>query len=247
MFSDRRCPTVLGIDEHFFSRKAGYVTTFCDLHKHRVFELAKGRSEIALHAALMRMKDRERVQVVCIDLSSSYRHLVRKYFPNAKIVSDRFHVVRLVVQHFLETWKQLDPAGRSNLGLLSLMRRKAENLTPDQQDRLEEYFESHPAVRILYEAKEELCALMNVKHRTLRACRPLAKQLLHWIAQLHKSPFEAWKTLYSWHEEIARMWRFTQNNGITEGFHTKMEMIQRRAYGFRNFDNYRLRVIVLCG
>jgi hypothetical protein len=43
---------------------------------------------------------------------------------------------------------------------------------------------------------------------------------------------------------IACMWRFTKNNGITEGFHTKMELIQRRAYGFKNFTNYRLRVTV---
>lgn len=251
MFSDRCCPQILGIDEHFFSRKEGYVTTFCDLQRHRVFELAKGRSESALHAALMRMKGRERVQVVCIDLSSGYRHLVRQYFPNAKIVSDRFHVIRLVMQHFLEGWKQLDPAGRNNLGLLSLMRRKAQNLNAEQQDRLEEYFKRHPAVRILYEAKEDLCALLNIKHRTFRACRPLARQLTEWIDRLKDSPFEAFrtlgKTLYSWRNEIARMWRFTKNNGITEGFHTKMEMIQRRAYGFRNFDNYRLRVIVLCG
>ncbi|HAT7074298.1 TPA: hypothetical protein JAN90_16370 [Legionella pneumophila] len=42
------------------------------------------------------------------------------------------------------------------------------------------------------------------------------------------------------------MWRFTKNNGITEGFHRKMKLIQRRAYGFRNFENYRLRVKVLC-
>jgi transposase len=54
-------------------------------------------------------------------------------------------------------------------------------------------------------------------------------------------------TLDNWSSEIACMWRFTKNNGITEGFHTKMEVIQRRAYGFKNFENYRLRVIVLCG
>jgi hypothetical protein len=35
--------------------------------------------------------------------------------------------------------------------------------------------------------------------------------------------------------------------GITEGFHTKMEMISRRAFGFRNFQNYRLRFLALCG
>nr|WP_274519409.1 transposase [Legionella tucsonensis] len=34
---------------------------------------------------------------------------------------------------------------------------------------------------------------------------------------------------------------------MTEDFHRKMKLIQRRAYGFRNFENYRVRVRVLCG
>jgi hypothetical protein len=42
------------------------------------------------------------------------------------------------------------------------------------------------------------------------------------------------------------MWCFTSNNGMTEGFHNRMETITRVAYGFRNFENYRLRVKVLC-
>ena len=54
-------------------------------------------------------------------------------------------------------------------------------------------------------------------------------------------------TLASWKDEVARMWRFSKSNGITEGFHRKMKLIQRRAYGFRNFENYRVRVKVLCG
>jgi transposase len=54
------------------------------------------------------------------------------------------------------------------------------------------------------------------------------------------------RTRHSWREEIARMWRFTRNNGITEGFHNKMETINRQAYGFRNFENYRQRVQMLC-
>ncbi len=41
-------------------------------------------------------------------------------------------------------------------------------------------------------------------------------------------------------------WSFTKNNGITEGFHRKMKLIQRRAYGSRNFQNYRLRVLLEC-
>ena len=75
--------------------------------------------------------------------------------------------------------------------------------------------------------------------------------LLHVIDHLRNSGFaelqSLGQTLHGWKEEVARMWRFTRNNGITEGFHRKMKLIQRRAYGFRNFNNYRLRVIAQCG
>lgn len=46
--------------------------------------------------------------------------------------------------------------------------------------------------------------------------------------------------------EIGRMWRFLRSNGITEGFHRMMKLIQRRAVGFRNFENYCRRVRALC-
>ena len=46
--SSARCPRVLGIDEHFFTRRKGYATTFCDLGKHRIFDVVAGRSEKAL-------------------------------------------------------------------------------------------------------------------------------------------------------------------------------------------------------
>jgi transposase len=55
------------------------------------------------------------------------------------------------------------------------------------------------------------------------------------------------KTFTSWLEPIVMMWRFSKSNGPTEGFHNKMEMMTRRAYGFRNFENYRLRVMTHCG
>ena len=73
-------------------------------------------------------------------------------------------------------------------------------------------------------------------------------QLLGLPDQLQASPLRALaKTLQSWLEPIVGMWRFTKNNGITESFHTKMEMMSRRAYGFRNFANYRLLVLTHCG
>jgi len=81
-------------------------------------------------------------------------------------------------------------------------------------------------------------------------CRKSIPKFLEMVMALKQSPFQALaslgRTFYQWKEEIVRMWRFRKSNGITEGFHRKMKLIQRRAYGFRNFENYRTRVRVLC-
>jgi transposase len=248
---DASCPRVLGIDEHFFTRKQGFVTTLCDLQKHRVFDVALGRSEKALGRRFEALLDKDNVRVVCMDLADPYRALVRKHFPKAQIVADRFHVIRLINHHFLATWAQLDPKGRHNRGLLSLVRRHEDRLMPDQRERLGAYLRAIPAFEAVYIFKQRLCRLLRIKHRTKRQCRRLVPHLLRAIDELKESRFPALvtlgKTIGAWKEEIARMWRFTKSNGITEGFHTKMEMISRRAFGFRNFENYRLRVRVLCG
>lgn len=244
------CPIVLGIDEHFFSRKHGYATTICNLEKHKIHDIVLGRSELALEGYFNRLAGKERVQVVLMDMSETYRSIIKKHFPNAKIVSDRFHVIRLINHHFLKLWQDIDPVGRKNRGLLSLMRRHEKNLRPEQKINLHKYFDEHPGLASVYDFKQKLVQLMLIKRQTKRECRKLIPVFLDSIEQLKNSMFEPMvtlgKTLESWSEEVVRMWRFTKTNGITEGFHTKMEMITRRAYGFRNFENYRLRVKALC-
>ncbi len=244
------CPRVLGIDEHFFSKKDGYATTFCDLKGHKIFDVVLGRSEAALEAYLAKLPGKDRVRIICMDLASVYRALVRKHFPKAKIVADRFHVIRLITHHFLACWREIDPAGAKHRGLLSLMRRHRHNLKPEQLTKLNAYFEQFPAVREIWRFKQRLCYLLLKKHRTKKQCLHLVKRFLQALHDLSEAGFahlvQLGQTLSSWSVEIARMWRFTRNNGITEGFHTKMEVLQRQAYGFRNFSNYRLRVKIMC-
>ena len=246
--SGRACPRVLGIDEHFFTRKKGYATTLVDLRNHKVFDVVLGRSELSLRQYLSHLPGREQVQLVVMDLSETYRSIVQKYFPNAKIVADRFHVIRLVNHHFLNLWKQQDPVGRMNRGLLSLMRRHQWNLTQEQRDNLARYLEQFPILRSLYLAKQRLNKLLLIKNLMPKHGRKFMARLLKLIEQLAQSPARTLAhTLTSWLEPIVRMWRTSKSNGITEGFHTKMEMMSRRAYGFRNFENYRLRVLAHCG
>ena len=246
-----RCPRVLGIDEHFFTRKKGFATTLCDLHRHKIYDVVLGRSELSLEAYFHKLEGKAEVRVVCMDLATHYRSLVRLHFPNARIVADRFHVIRMINHHFLACWRDIDPAGSKNRGLLSLMRRHRHNLRPHQQVRLGAYLEKYPALELIYRFKQRLCYLLLKKHRTRRQCEGLIPRFLRALDQLRHAGLaqlvQLGQTLTSWSQEIVALWRFTRNNGITEGFHNKMELINRQAYGFRNFENYRLRVKVLCG
>lgn len=244
------CPTVLGIDEHFFSRKQGFATTLCDLRKHKIFDIVKGRSEQSLAEYLNALPGKERVKVVCMDLSSTYRSIIKKYFPNAKIVADRFHVIRLIQHHCTMTYRELTPEVKSHRGLLSILRTRPDNLSEKKKLKRDEFLSQHLAVDSIYQFQQQLHDLLMNKSATQRKCKELIPQLLDMIKELRSSPLKQLatlgKTLHAWRDEIARMWRFTKSNGITEGFHRKMKLIQRRAYGFRNFENYRTRVKVLC-
>lgn len=246
-----QCPMVLGIDEHYFSKKKRYATTLVNLSKHKVFDVVLGRSENDLISYLHQLKGKDKVRVIVMDLSSNYRSLAKKYFPNAMIISDRFHVIKLVLESFIKTAYGLDKDLKKRFGLGRLLRKKEADLNSLQKLKLESYFKANPTIKILYDITQELMSLMNEKMCKFKDCKQrLIPKLLKFIELLKNCGFELFRklgrTIEFWQEEIGRMFRFTRSNGITEGFHRKMKLIQRRAYGFRNFENYRLRVRILC-
>lgn len=245
------CPLVLGIDEHSLHKKKQFSTTFCDLGNHRVFDIVPGKSAPDLEGFLSRLKGREKVKMVCIDLCSAFRSLVRRYFPKAILVADRFHVVRVVLHHFTQLARDFAPDAFVRRGIGALLRKGPETLSTSEKERLEAIFKTHPVLRVVHTEMHEFRRLLNQKHQTVAQAKKLIPKLLSYITRFKSQNFAPMqtlaKTLHSWRGEIAAMWRFTKNNAITEGFHRKMKLIQRRAYGFRNFENYRLRVIAACG
>jgi transposase len=247
----KECPQVLGIDEHTLHKGMRFATTFCDLKNRCVFDISPGRSEAELAGYLSTLRGRDKVRVVCIDLSNSYRSMIRRWFPNAAIVADRFHAVRLVSLHLMRLARQLCPSLGWNRGWLGLLRTRADRLDPAQRQRLTGLFAEHPVLEGIYALKDRLCRLLTLKTQNKVSCRSQSRSLLGLIETLRQDGLEPAvtlaKTLRDWTQEIVRMWRFTRNNGITEGFHRKMKLIQRRAYGFKSFENYRLRVIAQCG
>ncbi len=131
-----------------------------------------------------------------------------------------------------------------------LLNKHANNLTQRQARRLAEYLDRRPAIEGIHRFNEDPMGVLTARNQSKRQCRTLLRRLVVAIDQLQQSGFwdrqKLAKTQQSWQDEIARMLRFSRSNGITEGYHRKMKLIQRRAFGFRNFENYRKRVRALC-
>ncbi|MFO3347596.1 ISL3 family transposase [Legionella pneumophila serogroup 1] len=226
---NRPCPIVLGIDEHFFSKKEGFATTFCDLRKHKVFDVVRGRREKELKEYLQQLPGKERVKVICMDLSSTYRSLVKKYFPNAMIVADRFHVIRLIQHQCMMTCRELSSEIKNNRGILALLRTRPDNLSDEKKVKRDTFFTENPAIESIYQFQQQLHSLLMKRALTQHECRKVIPTFLDMLSELKQSGFKALaslgRTLCAWKDEVARMWRFSKSNGITEGFHRKMKLI----------------------
>ncbi|SDP47464.1 Transposase [Desulforhopalus singaporensis] len=194
---NRLCPRYIGIDEHRFSKKIGFVTTFCNLEKHRVFDISPGRSEAELLPFLKSLKGRKRVKVICMDMHAPYRKMVRRWFPNAKIVADRFHVIKLINLHFAKTCKLIDEEnlawGRG--GLIRIMCTRSENLSSSKREKLEHYLEKQPAIKSLWLFSQDLADLFRNKGKNPPACKKLIHDLLERNEMLRASPFRPMQTL----------------------------------------------------
>ena len=76
-------PSVIGIDEHFFSRRRGftdYCTVITDMNKKRLYEMVEGKDTKTLMEQLKHLEGRENVKLVAMDMSSTYKKFVRDFF-----------------------------------------------------------------------------------------------------------------------------------------------------------------------
>lgn len=171
------CPIVMGIDEHSIHRRSTkghkFAVTLTDLRNNRVYEVFEGKDCKTLEPQLRRLKGRGRVKVVCMDLSGSFRSMVTRLFPHAKIVADRFHVIKLVIETFLEFCRNVDPGIRWKRGLTRCLRKNRGNLTGRQESALQSWLAANPLVETAYNFKEELCNLLRKKGRNRASCVPL--------------------------------------------------------------------------
>src|SRR5690606_13776697 len=97
-------PKTIGIDEHFYSRSKGYsqfATVMIDYTHKRPFEMVDGKIVGEIINKIKHIPGRENVENIVLDLSDPYKKLAKDHFPNAKVIADKFHVLRLLNPHIL--------------------------------------------------------------------------------------------------------------------------------------------------
>ena len=241
-------PRVLSIDEFRgnteYGKFQGILTD--PVHK-RIVDILPTRCHAQIYDYLREFPNRKQVQYFVMDMNRDYLSIAKNLLPNATIVIDRFHVVRYctwAVEKVRKNFqKKLLPEQRkyfkrSRKLLLSHM----EDLNDENKAAVERMLLLSRELREAYLLKENFYAFMRsansiqTKER-LRAFRAHAS-----IAELPE--FDTFlKTLQNWETYILNAFDCPYSNGFTEGVNNKIKVLKRIAFGYRNFRNFRTRIL----
>lgn len=243
-------PERIGIDEHSFRRhplyrRTEYSTIIVDHDHDRVYELLQGKRSSDLFDQLKVIPGADRVRHVTLDLSEGYRNLAIALFPNAALTADKFHVLRLLVPAINRRRKKLfGTVHRSSVGHLLL--RSGKTLDFATRADIDRILRPHSELAALYRFKERLHELYRCKG-TQRASQSFNRIL--WDLSAHRAIPELAaleRTLKRWRTEILNYFWTGLTNARTEGFNNTAKLVKRRAYGYKNHEHYRLRLLDTC-
>jgi len=252
--SAKELPEVLCIDE--FKGNTGY-------YKYQV-SLMNGKTKKPIDIIECRYKShlfdyfnkfsleqRKKVKYVVIDLWKAYKDLAKTYFPNAKVVADRFHFTRYATEAVDTVRKQVQEKLDRNqrkyfkhsrkLLLTKYSKLKKEKQKEELQYILINYSED---LRRVYREKEELLQLIQDENKV-----KAIEKLNSWIKRNLESDIPSLKncakTYFNWVEEIRNAIKVPYSNGPMEGYNNKIKTLKRVAFGFRNFTNFKARILLM--
>jgi transposase len=256
--------TAIGLDETSFVRSAnhhtGYATTVADVENHQIIDILPSRNYVDVAGWLKKQPRawKERVRFGALDMSPTYAAVYSVILPKAAQVVDPFHLIALAnrcldaVRRRVQS-EQLGHRGRRDDPLYKARRTLLvgeEKLSAEATLRLMSLLElGDPGaeVAIAYRVKERL-------RDFYRATNPdEARQLLEEL-QGHclkrAMPPEVQKlgrTIRDWFTKICNYHLAKMSNGPTEALNNLIKRIKRVGFGFRNFENYRIRALLYAG
>ncbi len=245
----------IAIDEIYVGKR-GYLTIVLDVLTGAVVFVGDGKGSEALTPFWRKIRRYRKVQIeaVAIDMSPAYIKAVKENLKDAAIVFDHFHVIKMFNEKLSDFRRQLhnltaDKLQRSVLkGTRWLLLTAKENLDREEskKQRLEKALEINRPLATAYYMKEDLRQLWSWVGDRAAASWHLSS----WIAMAKESGIQMLnkfaKTLEKHSEGILAYFDYDSlSTGPLEGTNNKIKTMQRKAYGYRDFDFYKLKIMAL--
>lgn len=171
---------------------------------------------------------RANVKEVCVDMWQGFKKVIAEVFPNALVVIDRFHVMKLVNQA-LNQWRL--KIGLKGLKNRCLLLKNNSNLTEAEQSELKQILKASPCLAIAYELKEELRDIYETTTTVKMGLRKLNKWLISAQVIFGKTA----STLCHHLEDICHYFVQGTTNGMMEGLNNKIKLIIRALLWLQKF------------
>ena len=232
-----------------------YIAVLVDLDRNELVGMAPSRKHTDIKKVLSSWGDEvlSQIEEVSIDLSGNYRGLIKKYLPNAATVADRFHVMKVIndelnqarnsAKREVNTIEDKNERERLNQVLSKskyALLKPAGNLTENQNLKLGEVKKNFPTLAKMHQPKEDFRNIFE----TARDWRDGATRLMDWMDNAKDTFKHSFGTLYRWFGEITAYFETHTTSGAVEGINNRLKLIKRLGYGFRNFENFRLRCLM---
>lgn len=241
----------LAIDEIYLGRKQKYLTLVIDQESGRIIWVGRGKAGEALQGFWRRLKaSGARIEAVAMDMSQAYASAVARHLPEALIVFDRFHVMKLMNEKLDDLRRELVRQAQSEeakvaiKGTRWLLLYRRDNLPKSKARQLQKALERNRPLATAYLLKEELALAWETE-----SWEAMADHLCAWCEKAIASGIDQLvsvaQSLTDHAEGLLTYSTTGMTNGRMEGINRKIKTMLRQFYGLRDNDFLRLKLYAL--
>jgi transposase len=243
----------IAIDEIAVGKGHRYLTVVMDLESGAVVFVGDGKGADALEPFWKRLRPSgAKIEAVAMDMSAAFRKAVTAHLSQAKIVFDHFHVIKLFNDKLSDLRRALDREATDGMhkdvlkGTRWLLLKNSENLdaNKDEKQRLEEALALNKPLATAYYMKEDLRRFWE------QPGKQFATTFLDgWIRRAEASGIKVLqqmaKTLAAHRSGLLAYYDVMITSGPMEGTNHKIKTMKRQAYGFRDMEFLKLKILAI--
>lgn len=245
-----KLPNVLSIDE--FRGNAGSEKFQCILTspvEKKIVDILPSRRSTELISYFDKMPGRDKVEFFIMDMNKAYLEIAKTWFPKAEIIIDRFHFARYCTWAFenvrKRVQKNLFPQDRKYFKRSrKLLLARMISLNDEDKQAVSVMLSYHSDLQNAYYLKEAFYEFMDQK--TSDNAKEKLKEFIIKAVTLNLPEFKSCITmLQNWSTYILNSFDYPYSNGYTEGINNTIKVLKRVGFGYRNFDNFRARIMLI--